>query len=354
MNAARENGRYSKVSRRMWNDQHFRNLTAPPPCGQFLWVRLLSGPELANIPGLFSTTESHLAEALGWSLEGFREAFAEVLREGMAKADWKARLVWVPKAILHNLPGNPNVVKSWRTMWVELPECALKTEAYMELYEHMKDMGKAFQKAFEEAFRKPSVKPSLKDMANQEQEQEQEQDHRGDPGDGAGKPPVVTVVGDDIQKLKPETGRLPKPVVAFERTFWISGYERAVDDERGPKHDKYVFPDKAFSALVSVVEKHCEGDDRQKIDQWVYGRVRQFVRAVLDGPKESWVWSSLGPDGLLKWHNEGRPGFKKPKKSPPPPPPAAAPRSPEETLLPLNSPETAAEVAQLLKELASG
>ena len=160
--------RFSTVSRRIWGDAKFQALSAPPPNGQTLWFRLLTGPELTVIPGLFSVGEAALAEALGWDLKGFREAFREVSEQGLAKADWRARIVWVPNAIKHNAPQSPNVVKGWRSGFDELPDSPLKTEALQALKAYVDTMGEGFRKAFREAF--GQVSP------NQEQEQEQEQE----------------------------------------------------------------------------------------------------------------------------------------------------------------------------------
>ena len=160
--------RYSKVSRRVWGDLKFTELSAPQPNAQTLWFRLLTGPELTNIPGLFSARESGLAEALGWPLEAFRKAFREVSERGMAKADWKHGLVWVPKAMEHNRPESPNVVIGWATLWVELPECSLKDKAFQALKAFAESLGEAYGKAFRKAFGEGSP--------NQEQEQEPEQE----------------------------------------------------------------------------------------------------------------------------------------------------------------------------------
>jgi hypothetical protein len=159
----------------MWNDARVQSLTWPPPNGLTLWQRLLTGPELGCIPGLFQAWEAGLAQALRWDLKGFREAFQEVSLEGLAQADWKVGLVWAPKAIIHNRPESPNVVKSWRDQWEELPECDLKLEAYQSLKDFTEGMGEAFSKAFLEACRKPSGNPSGNPCRNQEQEQEQEE-----------------------------------------------------------------------------------------------------------------------------------------------------------------------------------
>src|SRR4051812_18923898 len=96
--------RYRKIDTCMWGDSKFRDLSAPQPNGQSLWIYLLTGPHTTNIPGLSCAGEAHLAEALGWSVEAFREAFLEVSSKGLAKADWKARVVWIPNAMKFNPP----------------------------------------------------------------------------------------------------------------------------------------------------------------------------------------------------------------------------------------------------------
>lgn len=162
MSKPKDHGRYSKVSRRMWNDEKFRALSAPQPNGQSLWQRLLTGPELTNIPGLIPMNDAGLARALRWPLEGFLEAFAEVQAQGMAEADWDAGLTWVPNAIKHNEPESPNVVLSWTTAWEELPECDLKVEAWQHLHSYLNAKGESWVAAFEKACRKPSRKASRK------------------------------------------------------------------------------------------------------------------------------------------------------------------------------------------------
>jgi hypothetical protein len=129
-----------------------------------------------------------MAERLGWPLEGFREAFREVSGQAfqrgcvkpLVRADWKAHLVWVPKAIKYNMPQSPNVIRSWAGAWDELPECPLKVEAHQTLEGYLEGYSKAFGKAFADACRSPSGKASAKlsekPSSNQEQEQEQEQE----------------------------------------------------------------------------------------------------------------------------------------------------------------------------------
>lgn len=181
--------RYRKIEVRTWSDEKFRALSAIPPSGQGLWFFLLTGPHTTAIPGLFRAGRAAMAEELGWEIEAFDEAFTEVFTQGMAKADFKARLVWLPKALQHNKPESPNVVRSWRAELDLLPECDLKREAIASIRESLADIGNGYLQAFDELFSpvkvgspeggskasgKPSGKPSAKTTPNQEQEQEQD------------------------------------------------------------------------------------------------------------------------------------------------------------------------------------
>src|SRR5262249_18339886 len=113
--------------------------------------------------------------------KGFREAVREVLAQGMAEADFSARVVWIPRAIHYNAPESPNVVRSWAAYWDEIPEGSLKTKAYQQLKDFLEAFGKGFGQAFDQACDKPSAKAS----SNQEQEQEQEQNPPQPPKGGA-------------------------------------------------------------------------------------------------------------------------------------------------------------------------
>lgn len=178
--------RFRKIEVRMWGDEKFRALSPLPPCGQGLWVFLLTGPHTGPIPGVFRSGRAAMAEELDWEMEAFDKAFAEAFRQGLVRADWKAKVVWIPNAIKCNRPESPNVVRSWGSEWDLIPECDLKREAYESLRANICGLGEGFEKAFFEAFGKPSPKPSPKTCANQEQEQEQEQKHSA-PSDAPSK-----------------------------------------------------------------------------------------------------------------------------------------------------------------------
>ncbi len=184
--------RYRKIEVKTWADEKFRSLSKIPPSGQGLWFFLLTGPHTGPIPGLFRGGRAGMAEELSWDTEAFDKAFQEVFHKGMAKADFDAKLVWLPKAVIHNKPESPNVVKSWKAEIDLLPECPLKDEALTFIRSHLETLGEAYLTAFDgvckisdRSILKPSVKPLSKPigktMANQEQEQEQEQERATPP-----------------------------------------------------------------------------------------------------------------------------------------------------------------------------
>lgn len=143
--------RYRRVSTRVWGDEKFCALSKPPPCAQFLWFRLLTGPHTTSIPGLSCHIgEAGLAEGLGWPLRAFRACWGEIAGQGMAEADWQARVIFLPRAIEHNEPESPSVVQSWlKKTLPEVPECALKRKAIFTIgtYLHEK-MGAAWSAAW--------------------------------------------------------------------------------------------------------------------------------------------------------------------------------------------------------------
>lgn len=168
--------RYRKIEVRIWADEKFRALSPLPPSGQSLWLFLLTGPHTGPIPGLFRSGKLALAEELGWSSKAFSKAFAELEAQGMVKADWENRVVWLPKAIVYNLPQSPNVIKSWEEELKLIPECTLKTEAIDGIKDGIEVLGEAYvsvfieitnRKAFGKSSGNSSGKPSGKPMPNQ-------------------------------------------------------------------------------------------------------------------------------------------------------------------------------------------
>jgi hypothetical protein len=143
-------GRRKTIDARMWGDAKFRAISPPAPNAQTLWVYLLTGPHATSIPGLFVAGIASMAEALAWPTKAFQKCFEEILSQGMAEFDHVTRVVWIPKAVHYDPPQSPNVVKSWRVYWDQIPECELKVKAYAFLEAFLKGIGKGFEEAFKE------------------------------------------------------------------------------------------------------------------------------------------------------------------------------------------------------------
>lgn len=163
-------GWYRKQDIRVYGDAKFAELSAPGPNGQTCFQYLYLGPH-TDLPGLSVAGEAGLAEALGWPLEAFREAFREASDKGMVKADWKRRVVFVPNVIRYQSPESPNVVVGWAKPYDLIPECELKREWLLRLKSFLdsemqtsekgrRAFGEAFQQAFGEAYREALADPS--------------------------------------------------------------------------------------------------------------------------------------------------------------------------------------------------
>lgn len=150
------NSRYRKVYTKLWADEKFAGLSAPLPNAQTLWVYLLTGPHTRLIPGLYGVGEMTVAEGLHWPLDGVRRAMDEITALGMARFDRQRGLLFIPRAIEYDPPANPNVVRGWRALWDDLPECDLKREAYDVLRENVVERGENFERAFDASIHRPN------------------------------------------------------------------------------------------------------------------------------------------------------------------------------------------------------
>lgn len=311
--------RYRKISTRMWADARFLMLSTPKPNGQSLWLYLLTGPHTNNIPGLFVAGEAMLAEALGWDMEGFREAFAELssevvaddmteaqamaLRrrcvdghsEAMVKVDWNHRVVFLPASIKHNEPASPNVVKGWRVAWSEVPDCPLKLQAWESLHDSLKSsLGDKFATAFSTSCPRPRFdlanaskakrKASAKTRPNQEQEQEQEQEQ------GERQllcdPPAAVALTDDAFGPPPVVQTQPTPTVA-------------TTPDRKPRQPKLVLTGDAPSSRRPVDTEHAQVT--ADLGRWLdrYRTMRGDPKATVPFHAFAQAWKARGIDDLL-------------------------------------------------------
>lgn len=139
--------RFKKVDPRIWSDKKFKNMTPLAPGGQALWLFLLTNPSYGRVPGLLNLGFGAVQDSLNWPKESLGESFRECFIATLFFADFDAKLIWLPKAILYNKPQNPNIVLSWRDEINSLPECFLRDQALLSLYLALANLGEPYTKA---------------------------------------------------------------------------------------------------------------------------------------------------------------------------------------------------------------
>jgi hypothetical protein len=146
--------RYQKVLVTTWIGETIRDAS---DAARVLFFYLLSGPETTLLTGLVPVNVGTIANRLRWPDVKVREAFAELDADGAVAFDDGAGVAWLPNAIEHNPPMNPNVVRSWERAWDEVPKCPLKVTAYQSLRRWCEGKGASWLVAFDAACRAPRL-----------------------------------------------------------------------------------------------------------------------------------------------------------------------------------------------------
>jgi len=146
--------RYSKVIPGIWDDDKVPALSKPKPNAQTLWFYLITGPHITGIPGLWRLSPGTIAEHLGWPPSSVHRFLMEIEAKGLARFDFRARVVFIPGRFKHDEPTSPNVIKHWRSRFDEVPGTYLKGLWLEKAKDYLKDFNKAYTEAFDQAFAK--------------------------------------------------------------------------------------------------------------------------------------------------------------------------------------------------------
>lgn len=141
-------GPYTCLYREIWNNEKFWGMSET---AQLIYIHILSTP-MGNGLGCYKAGIEALAEDKRMASEAFRKAFQEVLAKGFVEYDEIHRVLWIPKYIEKNPPGNPNVLKSWARIYSTLPDCELKAKCYLEVKAFSEGSARAKPEAWTEAF----------------------------------------------------------------------------------------------------------------------------------------------------------------------------------------------------------
>jgi hypothetical protein len=152
--------RFRKFIPDLWNTARFRSLSDGGPSARMLLIYLLTGPKSTACPGLLNIGPAALAEEMEWPPEGLCRVLEELEQQDRVIVDRKNRLLWVPEALGHNRPDNPNATTSWALALLDMPECPLRATALeavreylsqreLEPDKHRKDHGNLFLSTFD-------------------------------------------------------------------------------------------------------------------------------------------------------------------------------------------------------------
>jgi len=179
-------GIFRKVYTRMWRyGSSFQRLSKMNPCGQALWLYLLTSEHSIIIPGVILAGPATIAETLGWEPSDVVTAFDELFREGMVVADFTARVVVLVNSDEYHSPLNPNVLTAWGKAYDKIPECALKKTVYDMVYQSIKLLPKSFAKSFAKSFEESLPESFGESFDESFQVKEKEREKKKGKGEGS-------------------------------------------------------------------------------------------------------------------------------------------------------------------------
>lgn len=132
-----------KVDTYLWNDAQFNALSVE---GKLVFLFLLTHPHL-TVLGAMRATFAGLARELNLSLACLKAVLEEAYLKKHVYWDERAAFIWLPYFLDSHVPQSPNVVKSWQTIWEQLPTCSLKMQLRVHLQAFIKTLAPSFQAA---------------------------------------------------------------------------------------------------------------------------------------------------------------------------------------------------------------
>jgi len=215
--------RYRTICISLWNDRKYRSLSRD---AKLLFVYLLTTPAGLSIPGVVIGGPASLAEGIGFDAEALNAALSELVANGMVKADTGARLIWMPKAMVHRKLEGANQMVGAANYWADVPECDLKHEVWLALKEQAGECGESLPRDFIALFPEPYLPPSDRGCSRgsgtqeqyQEQEKEKEQEQKVVPTSPAPKAKRKSSSSKAV-KPNPDHGQF---VEAFSKLFAAS------------------------------------------------------------------------------------------------------------------------------------
>ena len=108
---------YAKVLKSLWIEERFTSL---PEESRHLLLYLITSPH-TNSLGYYRLPNQYICADLQWDLVRVEKAWEPLEKSGLAHHCHKTQIVFLPENFKTNAPENPNVIKKWKLILLELP-----------------------------------------------------------------------------------------------------------------------------------------------------------------------------------------------------------------------------------------
>jgi hypothetical protein len=119
------------------------------PDGELLlYLRLAFGPASIAIGGVIVGGPLALAETSRLAPADFDRLFQSLHERGVAFADWRVRLAFLPLAYRDDPVASPNAAMKWARIWLALPACELRAHIRREIEADLARRDEAFMRSW--------------------------------------------------------------------------------------------------------------------------------------------------------------------------------------------------------------
>lgn len=112
------NGRYSQIYTKIWNDEKFRQLS---PESQRLYLYVLTSPH-SNMAGYYLLPKTYIERDMVTLPKGLDKPLGELLDKGLVRYDEGSSVILIPNYFRYNSLDNKNQKKGANTKAKELPD----------------------------------------------------------------------------------------------------------------------------------------------------------------------------------------------------------------------------------------
>ncbi len=259
-------GRYVRVKRRFWTDEKSGLVSANL---KLLLFYLITTPH-GNMLGLYRLPDEYGARDIGWSLEEYRENFAQAVALGFVEHDPETSTVFVRNYLKHNPLENGNQVTGALKCLEELPTSPL----FRSLADTVTALGKQYleplRKRLLERLAEPYGDPGHR-ISDQDQDLSQiDQSRQIDPATIPDEAAGERIASADVNTSQDQEPQEPAWTPCYRRSDWWNRFRKAFEEASGKPaaHEeseslaevlKSDFCTRAYKRHACNVPADCEG-----------------------------------------------------------------------------------------------